>query len=68
MSIIKNCRVSAPKEIKFRSELGFKQHDIVLSKKIIDIKNNKIIFEWKKHCSSIVIWAIELIGIFLNKS
>lgn len=33
ISIIKNCRVSAPKEIKFRSELGFKQHDIVLSKK-----------------------------------
>ena len=31
MPIIMNCRVS--KAIEFRSELGFKQHDIVLSKK-----------------------------------
>ena len=30
--IIMNCRVSTPKAIEFRSELGFRQHDIVLSK------------------------------------
>ena len=27
-----NCRVSTPKAIEFRSELGFKQHDIILTK------------------------------------
>ena len=31
MPIIMNCRVSTPKAIEFRSELGFKQHDIVQS-------------------------------------
>ena len=30
--IIINCRVSTPKATEFRSELGFKQHDILLSK------------------------------------
>ena len=30
--IIMNCRVSTPKAIEFRSELGFKQHDIILTK------------------------------------
>ena len=27
-----NCRVSTPKAIELRSELGFKQHDIILTK------------------------------------
>ena len=30
--IIMSCSVPTPKAIKFRSELGFKQYDIVLSK------------------------------------
>ena len=30
--IIMNWRVSTPKAIEFRSELGFKQHDIILTK------------------------------------
>ena len=30
--IIINCKVSTPKALEFRSKLGFKQHDIVLSK------------------------------------
>ena len=32
MSIIMSCRVSTPWAIEFRSKLGFKQHDIILSK------------------------------------
>ena len=41
-----NCRVSASEAIKFRSELAFKQHDIVLSKeqsvlsKILELFSN----------------------------
>ena len=27
-----HCKVSTPKPIEFRSKLGFKQHDIVLTK------------------------------------
>ena len=27
-----HCRVSTPKAIEFRSKLGFKQHDIIMTK------------------------------------
>ena len=30
--IIMNCRISTPEAIKFKSGLGTKQHDIILSK------------------------------------
>ena len=32
MPITINCKVSTPKAIEFRFELGFKKHDVVLSK------------------------------------
>ena len=32
MNIIMRCRVSTPEAIEFRSKLGFKQHDIILTK------------------------------------
>ena len=32
MTIMMSCRVSTPKAIEFRPELGFKQHDIILTK------------------------------------
>ena len=44
MLIIMNCRVSTPKAVEFRFELGFKQHDIVLSKEQSVIWKIKIIF------------------------
>ena len=41
------CRVLTPKAVEFRSELGFKEHDIVLSKEQSVISIMKIIFKWK---------------------
>ena len=35
--IIMHCKVSTPKEIEFRSNLGFKQHDIILTKEQSEI-------------------------------
>ena len=32
MNVIMSCRVSTPEAIELRSKLGFKQHDIILSK------------------------------------
>ena len=32
MNVIMFCRVSTPEAIELRSKLGFKQHDIILSK------------------------------------
>ena len=48
MPIIINCRVSAPKWIEFRYELGFKQHDIVLSKEQSVISNITNLFSNEK--------------------
>ena len=45
--IIMCCRVLTPKAVEFRSELGFKGHDIVLSKEQSVISIIKIIFKWK---------------------
>ena len=33
MSIIMNCRVSTPETVGFRSRIGFKQDDMILTKK-----------------------------------
>lgn len=33
MSIIMNCRVSTPETVEFRSRIGFKQDDMILTKK-----------------------------------
>ena len=41
------CRVLTPKAVEFRSELGFKEHDIVLSKEQSVISIIKIIFKRK---------------------
>ena len=32
ISIIMNCAVSIPEAIEFQSRIGFKQHDIILTK------------------------------------
>ena len=45
--IIMCCRVLTPKAVEFRFELGFKEHDIVLSKERSVISIIKIIFKWK---------------------
>ena len=45
LRIIMNCRVLTPKAIQFRSLLGFKQHDIIITRTIS--KNNEIICKKK---------------------
>ena len=46
-----SCSVSSPKAIEFRSDLGFKQHDIVLSKEQSVMSK---ITKLRKYCYNIV--------------
>ena len=48
MSITMICRVSTPKAIEFRSKLGFKQHDIILSKEQLVISKRTKLFSNEK--------------------
>ena len=48
MSITMTCRVSTPKAIEFRSKLGFKQHDIILSKEQLVISKRTKLFSNEK--------------------
>ena len=48
MSIPMICRVSTPKAIEFRSKLGFKQHDIILSKEQLVISKRTKLFSNEK--------------------
>ena len=44
------CRVLTPKAVEFRSELGLKQNDIVLSKEQSVISKIIFFFQVKKYC------------------
>ena len=59
-----SCSVT-PKAIEFRSKLGFKQHDIILSKEQSMLIRIKQIFASKRNCYNIVSWTLELIYTFL---
>ena len=48
MSITMICRVSTSKAIEFRSKLGFKQHDIILSKEQLVISKRTKLFSNEK--------------------
>ena len=43
-----SCRVSTPEAIEFRSKLGFKQHDITLSKELSEISKTIKLFSNEK--------------------
>ena len=49
MNIIMCCRVSTPEAIEFRSKLGFKQHNIILSKEQLMTSKIKKIFSNKNN-------------------
>ena len=61
-----NCRVSTPKVIEFRTELGFEQNYMTLTKEQSVISKITKLFAKEKYCYNILFWTIKLICIFLS--
>ena len=67
MPIIIHCKVSALQAIEFRSKLGFKHHDIALSKEqSVILKIMKTFSNKKKRYHNILFYATKSIHTFLN--
>ena len=63
--IIVLCKVSTAKAIEFRHKLGFKQHDIMLTKDQSVLKLVVVALRGKVCRPSILFWDIKLIIIFV---
>ena len=66
MSITMICRVSTPKAIEFRSKLGFKQHDIILSKEQLVISKRTKLFSNEKMLQQHSVLSSRIDFIFLR--
>ena len=65
LKIIMYCRLSSKNPEKFRSELGFKRHDLIMTKEQSVLKSAKDAFEGGKMNTHIVSQAVKSIFIFM---